>query len=404
MRGCQAIVFWLFLIFCVAQTTQAQTTQNDLPLFDKKSNTVSERYVPLNAISPNTLRTFVDVVGIIRNQYVTDVNDEMLFRYAMKGMLTNLDRNAEFLDRQAFDNLQSFTEGTVADVGLEVEFSESDGQWVASAVETGYSAYDTGIRTGDYLHSINDKKLTQSLSQADVEQLLFGIAGTQLEVVFSKKGRFKQTVVLQRTRKQNKRLSVVVNDGIAMVRLPVFTEKTADELMEALVQSNTPIHGVILDVRNNPGGVLSSAMAVASLFVSNVAAINVVEKDKVVQTLTTADYAPLHFLPIIVLQDRYSASAAEVLSAVLKKDNRATILGETSYGKGSIQSIIPIADGQAVKLTTAYYETTAGEKIDGIGITPNLMMDYADPKWLIDTMAIMTGKKLAIGVLIKRPE
>lgn len=361
-------------------------------------------HVPLGAVSPDTLRTFVGVVDLVRTKYAGNIDDESLFRNAMGGMLSKLDGHAEFLDEQAFKNLQAFTEGGIAHVGLTVHFDVAEGQWVVDAVARQSSAEAMGVRQGDYLHQIGDKKLTDSHTENDVIQLLSGIAGTQLDVVVSEAGRNKRSIKLQRTTQSEEKLDVVVYDEIAIVKLPIFTDRTRSDLTEALARVNEPIRGMILDVRNNPGGVLSSAISVASLFNADTPVVQIVEKDdKVVQTLSTANHAVLDAMPVIVLQNRYSASAAEILAQALKADKETVVVGETSYGKGSIQSIIPLGNNEAIKLTTAHYTTPTGEAIDGVGIKPDVAIDYKDPDWFKSVHELMQGYKLPAGVMISLP-
>lgn len=357
------------------------------------------RHVPLSAISPNTLKNFVNVIDLVRNRYVDEVNDEELFVNAMSGMLTKLDKNAEFLDETAFQNLQSFTEGAVADVGIEAFFSDKEGHWVISRIIPNSSADAAGIQVDDYVHEIGEKKLTNSMTVNDVVQSLTGVAGSQIELSFSKEGRAKKRVILQRTNKKEQTLIVKFDGEIAQVVLPVFTQRTRQELVLALSHINRPIKAIVIDVQNNPGGVLSSAIDVASLFISDMPVVSVVERGRVVQVLKTKQgIASLANIPVVVLQNRYSASAAEVLSVALKEYQYATIMGETSYGKGSIQSVIPIKDGQAIKLTTARYEKLDGTAIDNIGVTPDVVITTED--WSARAVQFLQDKKLENGYLI----
>lgn len=222
--------------------------------------------VPLGTVSPNTLRTFVSVVDLVRRDYVTEVNDEQLFENAMSGMLTKLDRNAEFLNETAFTNLKSFTAGNIASVGITAVWQEADNHWVVTAVTDGSPAQQAGIAVGDYLHQIGENKLGASQNANDIAQLLGGIAGTQVDVTYSRAGRFKQTATLQRTQVLSTNIETLVYDGVAVIKLPVFQTTTREQILHSLSRTNIPISGIILDVRNNPGGVFESAGQVVSLF------------------------------------------------------------------------------------------------------------------------------------------
>ncbi|WP_066802518.1 S41 family peptidase [Moraxella oblonga] len=396
-------------------TTKVVTT-NDLGLtaLDSEPNMLHgidglhQGRVPLGAVSPNTLKTFVSVVDLVRRDYVKDVNDEKLFEYAMSGMLTKLDRNAGFLDQTAYANLKSFTEGNIANVGLTASWQEAEAHWVVTSVGSQSPAKKAGIDVGDYLHQIGDIKLGVGQSENDITQLLSGIAGTQVDVVFSKAGRSKRTVSIQRTEMIKASIETMIYDGVAIIKLPVFQDNTRQQILDSLAQSSTPISGVILDVRNNPGGVLESARDVVSLFVRGQQVVQVMGRNGLERVISTEGSPLLAELPVMVLQNRYSASASEVLASSLQAQNKALIVGERSYGKGSVQSVIPIGDSsQAVKLTTAHYLTANGDVIDGVGVVPDVAFDIQErvvpteviqDTWLKQALTIMEQKKLPKGI------
>lgn len=361
--------------------------------------------VPLNAISPNTLKTFVSVVDLIRREYSDDKNDDELFYYAINGMLTKVDSHAEFLNADAFANLQSFTTGKVADIGITATWRENIGYWVVTKAIPNSAAVMAGIDVGDYIHQIGDVRLGVNQSQNDVAQLLNGIQGTKVDVVFSKAGRSKTTKTIERTHSTQSSIEVFVKDGIVIVKLPVFQTNTREQILNGISAVGVPVQGIIIDVRNNPGGVLDSAVDVASLFMRNQIVTQVEGRGGIERVMHTTGSALLDEIPVIILQNRYSASAAEVLASGLQTQKRALVLGETSYGKGSVQSIIPIGDNQAVKLTTAHYLTATGAKIDKIGVKPDVAFTKVDQQddatrdeWLEQALAIMQKGKLATGV------
>lgn len=355
--------------------------------------------VSLGAVSPQAIRQFVQVVDVVRQKYAKVVDDDELLQDATVGMLSKLDSHAEFLDEGALQNLQQFTEGHVAHVGLVARFDGAVDQWVVDEISEGSSANSAGIQVGDYIHQIGDVKLNDSLTQNDVNQLLMGIAGSHVDLVISKQGRVKKTHHLQRNDSQDTQISVQMYNGVAIVKLPVFTNSTRQELMDKLVTINEPVQAVVLDVRNNPGGVLSSAMDIASLFMPNQPIATIAEKEVVTQTLSTSGNPIFDAMPVFVLQNRYSASAAEVLALALSKDEQTTIIGEKSYGKGSIQSIIPL-EKNAIKLTTAYYETLEGKPIDEVGISPDVTLDFASDIWRSQLFALIEAKKLKNGMIL----
>lgn len=365
--------------------------------------------VPLGAVSPNTLKTFVSVVDLVRRDYVSETSDELLFEKAMNGMLTGIDPHAEFLNREAFANLQSFTAGNVAGIGVSVAWQEGDNHWVIKEVHDNSSAKRAGVKVGDYLHQVGETKLGETQSANDVIQLLNGIAGTQVDITVSNAGRSKKRLSVVRSEVLESRVDMTLVGGVAVIKLPVFQNNTRQQILESLGQAGVPISGVIIDVRNNPGGVLESAGAVASLFMRNQTLVQVAGRQGVERELKTEGSPLLIDLPVMILQNRYSASAAEVLASSLQVQKRALIVGETSYGKGSVQSIIPLGDGQAVKMTTAHYLTADGRQIDGVGVVPDvafgdkpsetgLVVFGLNDVWLTQALTLMSGAKLTTGI------
>ena len=361
--------------------------------------------VSLKAISPETLKTFVAVVDLVRREYVDTVNDEELFSNAMSGMLTKLDSHAEFLDAEAYENLRAFTEGDVGDIGIKVQYQPKVGYWVITEVVDGSPADKKGIAVGDYLHQVDEFKLGEDEESNDIEQLLTGIAGTQVDVVTSKAGRRKHTTTLQRNHNHPQVIETRLVDGMAIVRLPAFQNNSREKLLQGLIDLDAPVKGVLLDMRDNPGGVLASAVSVASLFMTNTDVVQVKGRQSESRTLSTQGAALLDTMPVVVLQNRYSASAAEVLASSLQAQKRATILGEVSYGKGSVQSVIPLNDEQAVKLTVAHYMTASGKKIDGVGVAPDVTLTGSESIWEQQALDLLRQKALPSGVrFVRKPQ
>ena len=363
---------------------------------------VAVAQVSLNAISPETLKTFVALIDLVRREYVDTVNDEELFNNAMSGMLTKLDSHAEFLDAEAYENLRAFTEGDVGDIGIKVEYQPTLGYWVITEVMDDSPADKKGIAVGDYLHQVDEFKLGEDEESNDIEQLLTGIAGTQVDVVTSKAGRRKHTTTLQRNNSHPQLIETRLVDGMAIVRLPAFQNNSREKLLQSLIDLDKPVTGMLLDLRDNPGGVLASAVSVASLFMKDTDVVQVKSRQADSRTLSTKGAALLEPLPVVVLQNRYSASAAEVLASSLQAQKRATILGEVSYGKGSVQSVIPLNDEQAVKLTVANYMTASGKKIDGIGVEPDVALSGSESTWEQQALDVLRKQALTVGIRFVR--
>ena len=377
-----------------ALTDEADDINTDIP--------AEVEQVSLNAISPETLKTFVAVVDLVRREYVDTVNDEELFNNAMSGMLTKLDSHAEFLDAEAYENLRAFTEGDVGDIGIKVVYRPKVGYWVVTEVLDDSPADKKGITVGDYLHQIDEFKLDDDRQSNDVEQLLTGIAGTQVDIITSKAGRRKHTTTLQRNNNHPQVVETRLIDGIAVIKLPAFQNNSREKLLQGLISLDAPVSGILLDMRDNPGGVLASAVSVASLFMADTDVVQVKGRQDDSRILSTQGVAILKSLPVVVLQNRYSASAAEVLASSLQAQKRATIVGEVSYGKGSVQSVIPVNDEQAVKLTVASYVTAAGNRIDGIGVDPDVALLGNENTWEQQALDLLKAQALASGIRFVR--
>ena len=357
--------------------------------------------VALGAVSPVTVEKFVKMIDIIRQNYVTNVDDESLFANAMAGTLAALDPYSEYLDANAFENLRLFTEGDIGSIGVSVSFHADVDSWVFDDVLPNSPAAKAGIQRGNYLHQINDNKLDNTRTSQDVDQLLTGIAGTTARLLVSDKGRRKHLVVVQRTLVQQQAMSTNIINGVAVVHIPVFQNNTQQQFLMALTKLNQPFNMLVLDLRNNPGGVLSAANDIASLFMNDKVVVEIKNRQGIQEVMRTHGKAQFAELPLVVLQNRYSASAAEVLASALQNNQRAKVYGETSYGKGSIQSIVPINDSEAVKLTVAHYYSSKGEKIDGVGVKPDVTLTGAETSWLDQVLADLQTTKRSNQFLLK---
>nr|WP_313062557.1 S41 family peptidase [Moraxella sp. CTOTU49097] len=357
--------------------------------------------VALGAVSPITVEKFVKMIDIIRQNYVINVDDESLFANAMAGTLAGLDPYSEYLDANAFENLRLFTEGDIGSIGVSVSFHADVDSWVFDDVLPNSPAAKAGIQRGNYLHQINDNKLDNTRTSQDVDQLLTGIAGTTARLLVSDKGRRKHLVVVQRTLLQQQAMSANIINGVAVVQIPVFQNNTQQQFLMALTKLNQPFNVLVLDLRNNPGGVLSAANDIASLFMNDKVVVQIKNRQGIQEVMRTHGKAQFADLPLVVLQNRYSASAAEVLASALQNNQRAKVYGETSYGKGSIQSIVPINDNEAVKLTVAHYYSSKGEKIDGVGVKPDVTLMGAETSWQDQVLADLQTTKRSNQFLLK---
>ncbi|KAG0162277.1 hypothetical protein DFQ30_002423 [Apophysomyces sp. BC1015] len=336
------------------------------------------------------LRLFAEVFGQIKHEYVEPVDDKKLLTAAIKGMVSSLDPHSSYLDKTDYQELQEQTKGRFA--GLGIEISQEDGLVkVISPIED-TPAFRAGLRPGDLITRVNDKPVRgMTLDQA--------VKRMRGEPAPSNERTFPVTVTRAVIKVQSVKAKIV-QPGYAWVRITSFQERTVPDLAAKLAdiaRQQPRLKGVILDLRNNGGGLLQSAVGVAGAFLppdSVVVSTNGQIPDAK-QTyrdtfdnyrLSTFDNDPLKGLPaiyktvpIVVLVNAYSASASEIVSGALQDQHRALIMGKTTFGKGSVQTVRPMTADTALRLTTAYYYTPSGRSIQNKGIRPDIPVDqFAD--------------------------
>jgi carboxyl-terminal processing protease len=332
---------------------------------------------------------FVDSIQMVKDLYVEDVPDSKIFENAMRGMLEKLDPHSSYLDEKAYQELQNSTEGEFTGLGIEV-IMKKNLIYVVTPMD-GSPAEKGGILSGDYIVRIDDKAVT-GLSLDEAVDLMRGKTGTTVHLVIMRENQ-KDPIHLTLTRGPIDLQSVkgeLLENNYAYIRISGFqteTAKTLDDLLISLAKQSQKgrLKGVILDLRNNPGGLLQAAVDVSDIFLDvNKAPYNKVivstrgrsPDSQSVEKVTTPDHT--HGVPVVVLINHGTASAAEIVAAALQDDNRAVLVGTRSFGKGSVQTVIPLLDGKtAVKLTTARYYTPKGTAIQAIGVTPDVTVEQA---------------------------
>lgn len=359
--------------------------------------------VPLGTLSPATIQKFVKLIDTVRQEYVRPVNDELLFENAMTGVLAGLDPYSEYLNPEAYNNLRLFTEGDIGSIGIDTKFDTTSQQWVVSKVIANSPAAKAGIQLNDYIYQINDNKLQDTQTQQDIDQLLSGIAGTQVKLVVSNQGRRKHSVILQRSLVQQQAINAKIINGIAVVHIPIFQSNTQQQMLDALTKINQPFSAIIIDLRNNPGGILSAATDIASLFMQDKTVVQIHGRHGVQEIIKTRGTPHLATIPLVLLQNRYSASASEVLASSLQENGRAKIMGETSYGKGSIQSVVPLMANDAVKLTVAHYYSGLGKKIDGVGVRADTPLQGGELSWEGQALQYLLSQPRTTHYVLQNP-
>lgn len=334
------------------------------------------------------IRQFADVFGAIKSNYVETVEDKKLIAGAIAGMLTDLDPHSAYLDADAFRDLQVSTQGEFGGLGIEVGAEEGFIKVIAPIEDT--PAARAGVKAGDVIVKIDDKS-TKGVSLTDAVKLMRGEPSTEIQLTLLRKDE-TQPVVVKLVREiihvQSVR-SKSLPDGIAYIRISQFQEQTGVDLVKHLrrVSENGAPRGLVLDLRNDPGGLLNSAIAVSAAFLPK--NLLVVSTDgrtpdaKRRYESIPADYARggedflkqapawAKTVPMVVLVNAGAASASEIVAGALQDHKRARVMGNQTFGKGSVQTILPLSRDTAIKLTTARYYTPSGRSIQARGIVPD---------------------------------
>lgn len=319
-------------------------------------------------------------IEYVKTHYVDEVPPQHLVDGALTGLFEILDSHSRFLSVDEMREIESEAHGHYSGVGLEV--SLVDQYFTVIRILSGTPADNAGIEPGDRLTAVGGESL-RGKRIGDVVQMLRGTPETDV-VLEVRHGEHRRTLRLQRQRIDT--ISVKgekIEQDIGVIRISLFTDKTADEVKETLAILNndaTPLSGLILDLRNNPGGLLTSAVGVADLFLPDGLIVRTQGRSPESTSryeATVGDIA--HDLPIAILTDGATASAAEVVTGALQDTRRAVVIGSTTYGKGSVQTLFGITGKRGIKLTTARYYTPGGKVIDAKGIEPDVDWsgDYA---------------------------
>ncbi|WP_298218741.1 S41 family peptidase [Halothiobacillus sp.] len=330
-----------------------------------------------SAIPLNELRTFTDVLTRVKADYVDPVTDKTLMDNAIRGMIDRLDPHSNYLDKAEFKDLKETTTGKFGGLGLQVGTKDKVITVISPIDDT--PAQKAGIKAGDRIVKINGE-LTQGLDLEKAVKMMRGDPGTKITLTLVRDGVDKPfDVTLERAIINVKSVKArMLDPNFGYVRIAQFQSDTTEQLQDALKQlikdnDDKPLKGLVLDLRNNPGGVLQAAVGVVDTFVN---------KGLIVYTKGRVEDAQMSFkahegdmlngAPIVVLVNGGSASASEIVAGAMQDDRRALIAGERTFGKGSVQSIMPLTNGGALRLTTARYFTPSGRSIQGEGIKPDV--------------------------------
>jgi carboxyl-terminal processing protease len=319
------------------------------------------------------------VLERVKHDYVDPVDDHQLLQAAIRGMVASLDPYSAYLDGDEYDEVKISSSGRYSGVGIEL--SIEDDQVVVIAPFDGSPAAQAGIRSGDIIVTIDGIPVNTN-TLADTIGRMRGAEGSSVKIGIMREGNSEPMLfTLKRSRVDLHSVrGEMLEAGYAYVRISQFSETTGNDLnasMKDLRKHNAaPLKGLVLDLRDNPGGVLEAAVAVADAFLNS--GVIVTAKGRTPDSKFEMDATPgdlLNGAPIVVLVNGGSASAAEIVAGALKDQHRAKLMGRTTFGKGSVQTIIPLSDDRAVKLTTSLYYTPSGVSINHRGIAPDIQLE-----------------------------
>ena len=348
---------------------------------DVAATDVDQESVPAQ-LSLDDLRTFTDVFRQIRENYVETVDDKTLMDSAIRGMLSDLDPHSSFLTEEEFHNLNNASRGQYGGIGVEIQIR--DNHIIVIAAMDDSPAQEAGIRSGDMIVTIDGKTVGGRAIQRSVRTLR-GEPGSEVNLEIRRVGE-PELLSFDVTREFVQLPSVtgeILEDDYGYIRITKFQHDTDTNLVvvldRLLTDASGNIRGLVLDLRNNPGGILNSAIGVADTFLDG---------GMVTYTRGRGSDIALEFnatsgdrfagKPVVVLVDGGSASAAEIVAGALQDHSRAVVVGQRTFGKGSVQSVLPLRNGSAMKLTTSRYFTPSGRSIQAHGIDPDVFVDQVE--------------------------
>ena len=343
---------------------------------ERETTKVAEQPLPVDE-----LRTLAEVFSRIKADYVEPVDDKKILRDAIQGMLAGLDPHSSYLDPEGYKEIHVSTGGEFGGLGIEVTMEDGFVKVVSPIEDT--PAARAGLKTGDLIIRL-DSKAVKGMSLNDAVKMMRGKPGSNITLTVVREGSPKP-LTFTLTRAVIKIQSVkhrMLEDGFGYLRITQFQANTGDSVKEALnklkLQHKNNLKGLVLDLRNNPGGVLSAAVQVSDAFLTS--GLIVYTEGRTADSELRLSATPADLLngaPMVVLVNGGSASASEIVAGALQDHKRALVVGTQSFGKGSVQTILPLNNGTAIKLTTARYFTPNGRSIQAKGITPDITVEEA---------------------------
>ena len=338
----------------------------------------SEKKQEVNTLPLNEIRIFTEIFSKIKSDYVENIEDSTLLKNAIRGMLQGLDPHSAYLDKDAYKELQEGTSGEFGGLGIEVGYEDGFVKVISPIDDT--PAKRAGIKAGDLIIRL-DGKSVKGISLMEAVKMMRGKPGSEIELTILRGGEekpFNVTIVRDIITVKNIKAETI-ESAFGYIRISNFQIHTVDDLSKALTklesENNNMLKGLVLDLRNNPGGLLNAAVGVSDLFLDE--GLIVYTEGRVKGSKLKFNAKPSEMfkdIPIIVLVNGGSASASEIVAGALQDHRRAIIMGERTFGKGSVQTILPMNDETALKLTTARYYTPSGRSIQASGIEPDMIV------------------------------
>ncbi|MBT5950614.1 MAG: S41 family peptidase [Betaproteobacteria bacterium] len=343
------------------------------------------------------LRSFTEVYGRVKNDYVEAVDDKELIEEAINGMLSGLDPHSAYSNEEAFNEMKVGTQGEFGGLGIEVSMEDGFVKVVAPIEDT--PAWNAGLKSGDLIIKLDESNV-KGMTLNDAVKLMRGKPGTDIILTIVRKGEPQpQTITVTRDIIQIQSVKYrMLEEDYAYFRVTQFQEHTGEKLGQAIeklfAENEGPMKGMILDLRNDPGGLLTASIGVSAAFLqkdklvvytegrTNDARMRMYARPEFYARGPKGDYLAnvpeaAKTVPMVVLVNGGSASASEIVAGALQDHRRAVIMGTQTFGKGSVQTILPLGNGTAIKLTTARYFTPSGQSIQAKGITPDIIVEDA---------------------------
>ena len=351
-------------------------------LFSKTSHSANDETTIYEKID-----IFSDVLDKINKEYVDEINQNEVMDAAINGVLQSLDPYSAYMSPESFDSMRTETSGEFGGLGIEVSMEAGVVKVISPLDES--PAYEAGVKAGDYIVKINEHQV-QGKTLSEAVDLMRGPVGSDIEITVRRIGE-RKALVFNITRKIIKIQSVKskkIDKNIGYIRLTAFNENSSSQVRKKIKEfdKDKNIKGYILDLRNNPGGLLSQAIKISDFFLSNGEIVSTKSRKENENRKWFANEGDiLNGKTLVVLINNGSASASEILAGALKDHKRAILIGETTYGKGSVQSIIPLKNKGAIRLTISKYYLPSGVSISEVGVDPDIEVSEGSDEFRIDT-------------------